>query len=86
VGGDGSINEVASELMLHRRETILASFPAGSGNGLAMHLGYGRDIDKGSAQTQYRHRAKPSIAANFNGHAVYQPGRHRLRRPGRQIV
>lgn len=44
VGGDGSINEVASELM--HSETILGVIPAGSGNGLAMHLGYGRNIDR----------------------------------------
>ena len=44
VGGDGSINEVASALL--HSETVLGMIPAGSGNGLAMHLGYGRDIDK----------------------------------------
>ncbi|HLP95871.1 MAG TPA: diacylglycerol kinase family protein [Saprospiraceae bacterium] len=44
VGGDGSINEVASALV--GAETILGIIPAGSGNGLAMHLGYGRDIDE----------------------------------------
>ncbi|MBK9337067.1 MAG: diacylglycerol kinase family lipid kinase [Lewinellaceae bacterium] len=44
VGGDGSINEVAS-VLLHT-DTILGIIPAGSGNGLAMHLGYGRDLDK----------------------------------------
>ncbi|MBK8967548.1 MAG: diacylglycerol kinase family lipid kinase [Saprospiraceae bacterium] len=44
VGGDGSINEVAS-VLLHS-DTVLGMIPAGSGNGLAMHLGYGRDIDK----------------------------------------
>lgn len=43
VGGDGSINEVASALI--GTETVLGIVPAGSGNGLAMHLGYGRDID-----------------------------------------
>ncbi|MFN0034903.1 MAG: diacylglycerol/lipid kinase family protein [Saprospiraceae bacterium] len=43
VGGDGSINEVASALV--GSEAILGIIPAGSGNGLAMHLGYGRDID-----------------------------------------
>ncbi len=43
VGGDGSINEVGSALV--GSETILGIIPAGSGNGLAMHLGYGRDID-----------------------------------------
>lgn len=44
VGGDGSINEVASELM--HTDVALGIIPAGSGNGLAMHLGYGRDIDQ----------------------------------------
>lgn len=44
VGGDGSINEVASELM--HTDIALGIIPAGSGNGLAMHLGYGRDIDQ----------------------------------------
>ncbi|HRI58841.1 MAG TPA: diacylglycerol kinase family lipid kinase [Saprospiraceae bacterium] len=42
VGGDGSINEVASALV--GTDAILGIIPAGSGNGLAMHLGYGRDI------------------------------------------
>ncbi len=44
VGGDGSINEVASALV--GSDVILGIIPAGSGNGLAMHLGYGRDIDE----------------------------------------
>ena len=44
VGGDGSINEVASELM--HTDVAMGIIPAGSGNGLAMHLGYGRDIDR----------------------------------------
>ncbi len=44
VGGDGSINEVASALI--GTEAVLGIVPAGSGNGLAMHLGYGRDIDE----------------------------------------
>ena len=44
VGGDGSINEVASALV--GTKAILGVIPAGSGNGLAMHLGYGRDIDE----------------------------------------
>ena len=35
-GGDGTINEVASELIDH--PTSLAIIPAGSGNGLAYHL------------------------------------------------
>ena len=44
VGGDGSINEVASALL--HTDMVLGIIPAGSGNGLAMHLGYGRDIDQ----------------------------------------
>lgn len=43
VGGDGSINEVASALI--NTSATLGIVPAGSGNGLAMHLGYGRQLD-----------------------------------------
>jgi diacylglycerol kinase (ATP) len=42
VGGDGSINEVAAGLL--HTDVVLGIVPAGSGNGLAMHLGYGRQI------------------------------------------
>jgi diacylglycerol kinase (ATP) len=44
VGGDGSINEVASALV--GSSAVLGIVPAGSGNGLAMHLGYGRELDE----------------------------------------
>lgn len=44
VGGDGSINEVASALV--GTSAVLGIVPAGSGNGLAMHLGYGRELDE----------------------------------------
>ncbi|HND88860.1 MAG TPA: diacylglycerol kinase family lipid kinase [Saprospiraceae bacterium] len=44
VGGDGSINEVASGLV--GTPVVLGIVPAGSGNGLAMHLGYGRELDE----------------------------------------
>jgi YegS/Rv2252/BmrU family lipid kinase len=43
VGGDGSINEIGSALL--GTDVALGVVPAGSGNGLAMHLGYGRDMD-----------------------------------------
>lgn len=42
VGGDGSVNEVAAGLI--GTSTIMGMLPAGSGNGFAMHLGWGRDI------------------------------------------
>ena len=44
VGGDGTINEVASELIY--TNTIFALIPTGSGNGLARHLGIPRSIPK----------------------------------------
>jgi YegS/Rv2252/BmrU family lipid kinase len=37
VGGDGTINEVASEIIF--TDTVLGIIPLGSGNGLARHLG-----------------------------------------------
>jgi diacylglycerol kinase (ATP) len=43
VGGDGSVNEVAAGLL--HTEATLGIIPAGSGNGLATHLGYGRVIE-----------------------------------------
>ncbi len=44
VGGDGTINEVASELI--NTNTTFAIIPTGSGNGLARHLGIPRSIPK----------------------------------------
>jgi diacylglycerol kinase (ATP) len=44
VGGDGSVNEVAAALI--HTEVELGIVPAGSGNGLAMHLGYGRNLEE----------------------------------------
>lgn len=44
VGGDGTVNEIASALV--NSSTALAVLPAGSGNGFAMHLGMGRNIIK----------------------------------------
>lgn len=43
VGGDGSVNEVAQGLI--DTDTAMGIVPAGSGNGMAMALGYGRNMD-----------------------------------------
>mgnify|MGYP001183790947 FL=1 len=48
VGGDGTVNEVASELI--DTNLILAILPAGSGNGLALHLGMKRNLRKSILQ------------------------------------
>lgn len=44
VGGDGTVNEVASELIYS--DTALGIIPGGSGNGLSTHLGIGRKARK----------------------------------------
>lgn len=44
VGGDGSVNEVASSLI--GTETVFGVLPGGSGNGFAMHMGIGRKLVK----------------------------------------
>lgn len=48
VGGDGTINEVATGLV--HSDTTLGIIPAGSGNGFALHLGMSRDLKKAIKQ------------------------------------
>ncbi len=43
-GGDGSVNEISSQLI--GTDVALGILPCGSGNGFAMHLGVGRDVVK----------------------------------------
>lgn len=45
VGGDGSINEIARSLYLHK-EASLGIIPRGSGNGLAKHLSIPNNLEK----------------------------------------
>ena len=47
VGGDGTVNEVASQMI--NSSSILGIIPMGSGNGLARHLGISRNIEKAVA-------------------------------------
>lgn len=44
VGGDGTINEIASQMI--NSESTLGIIPRGSGNGLARHLGISRNTNK----------------------------------------
>jgi len=44
IGGDGTVNEVASPLL--NTNCKLGIIPGGSGNGFAMHLGIGRNMKK----------------------------------------
>ncbi|NQU35327.1 MAG: diacylglycerol kinase family lipid kinase [Bacteroidetes bacterium] len=44
VGGDGTVNEVASQMI--NSNSTLGIVPLGSGNGLARHLGISRNIEK----------------------------------------
>ena len=43
-GGDGSVNEIASQLI--HTQTILGVLPCGSGNGFATHIGTSRNVVK----------------------------------------
>lgn len=44
LGGDGTVNEIASALV--HSKVVLGILPGGSGNGFAMHIGMGRDVWK----------------------------------------
>jgi YegS/Rv2252/BmrU family lipid kinase len=68
VGGDGSINEVASALL--HTDTVLGVVPAGSGNGLAMHLGYGRVLDAAVRKINTA-VARPMDAGLLNGRPFF---------------
>lgn len=64
VGGDGTINEVASEMI--GSNCILGIIPRGSGNGLARHLGISRSVNKALGLINSAHTMKIDTAS-ING-------------------
>lgn len=64
VGGDGTINEVGSQLI--GTETVLGIIPLGSGNGLARHLGIPRLLPQ-SLRLINQMRVFPIDTAEING-------------------
>lgn len=65
VGGDGSVNEVASGLI--GTTSALGILPAGSGNGLARHLGIPMDLEK-ALQIIQKGRTQAIDSIQFNDH------------------
>lgn len=68
VGGDGTVNEVASSLC--GSSTALAIIPRGSGNGLAYHLGMPYNIREDVAIIN-RAQFTRIDTASFNGHPFF---------------
>jgi len=64
VGGDGTINEVASQII--GSDTVLGIIPQGSGNGLARHLGIPRTI-QGAMRLINRQHVTEIDTASVNG-------------------
>jgi len=63
VGGDGTVNEIASALLYS--DTALGIIPGGSGNGLSTHLGIGRNARK-AIQILDRYQIKTIDTATVN--------------------
>lgn len=68
VGGDGTVNEIASALS--GSHTALAIIPRGSGNGLAYHLGIPADIRK-AVEIINRYKVERIDSATFNEHQFF---------------
>lgn len=64
VGGDGTVNEVASALV--STQSRLGIIPAGSGNGLARHLGIPLQVPEALAMIQ-KHKDQIIDAGKVNG-------------------
>ncbi len=67
-GGDGTVNEVASGLIGSR--TALGILPAGSGNGLARHIGIPIDISR-SLKVIAEDNVQPCDYGEVNGHPFF---------------
>ncbi len=67
-GGDGTVNEVARELI--HSETTLAIVPMGSGNGLARHMKVPLDLEKALELLKSDHYRKIDVG-DANGHKFF---------------
>lgn len=72
VGGDGSVNEVAKGLI--GTNAAMAILPAGSGNGLARHLGIPMDLKKAMQVLQQGTRKKMDTVQFNDEHFVNVAG------------
>lgn len=68
VGGDGTINEIARELV--GTDVEFGIIPQGSGNGLARHLGVPLKADK-AIEVALTHTAQPIDTATINGKSFF---------------
>lgn len=68
VGGDGTVNETARALCGSR--VALGIVPAGSGNGLARHIGIPMDV-KSALRIIARRAVRPCDYATANGHPFF---------------
>lgn len=68
VGGDGTVNEVASGIVGTNK--ALGIIPTGSGNGLALHLGISRDVKKALKQLA-REEYREIDCGSINGHPFF---------------
>lgn len=64
VGGDGTVNEVASQII--NSPSVLGIVPLGSGNGLARHLGIPLNIEKAISLIS-KNNTSPIDTATING-------------------
>ena len=68
VGGDGTVSEVATGLL--GSDKALGIIPCGSGDGLALHLGYSRNVRRAAATLAAFHTVCMDSAA-LDGHPFF---------------